>query len=139
MSKVAEEEDVKLEDILSSIRGIIDDHNQVHIQETDASDGADVAGDEDSVLELTDIASGEEYPRKDKELISTRTKYEVESQIKGFVDHLEKSNHSSKEESLDSTVTQLMRPLVKDWIDNNLPRIVERVVAEEIQKIIPKK
>lgn len=139
MSKVAEEEDIKLEDILNSIRGIIDDHSQAPIQETDASDGSDVAGTEDSVLELTDIAFGEEYSRNDKELISTRTKYEVESQIKKFVDHLEKSNYSSKEESLDSAVTQLMRPLVKDWLDDNLPRVVERVVAEEIQKIIPKK
>ena len=27
----------------------------------------------------------------------------------------------------------------KDWLDNNLPKIVENIVSNEIKKIIPKK
>ena len=33
----------------------------------------------------------------------------------------------------------LMRPLVKEWLDSNLPRIVEKVVSEEIRKMVPKR
>ena len=41
-------------------------------------------------------------------------------------------------QSADSMVNVLMRPLVKEWLDNNLPRIVEKVVNDEIRKMIPK-
>jgi cell pole-organizing protein PopZ len=28
--------------------------------------------------------------------------------------------------------------MLKDWIDNNLPRLVEKIVAEELKKLIQK-
>ena len=27
----------------------------------------------------------------------------------------------------------------KEWLDNNLPKLVEKVIAEELKKLIPKK
>ena len=41
-------------------------------------------------------------------------------------------------DSMDDKVNKIMRPLIKDWLDNNLPRIVERIVSEEIKRIVPK-
>lgn len=37
--------------------------------------------------------------------------------------------------TLESMVAELLRPILKDWLDKNLPSIVERVVQKEIQKI----
>jgi hypothetical protein len=32
-------------------------------------------------------------------------------------------------------VRELLRPLLKSWLDDNLPRIVEAKVAEEVERI----
>lgn len=37
--------------------------------------------------------------------------------------------------TLESMVAELLRPILKDWLDKNLPAIVERIVQKEIQKI----
>jgi uncharacterized protein len=37
--------------------------------------------------------------------------------------------------SLEELVLELMRPMLKDWLDQNLPPIVERVVEQEVKKL----
>lgn len=37
--------------------------------------------------------------------------------------------------TLEDVVRELLRPLLKDWLDANLPRIVEAAVAEEVERI----
>ncbi len=37
--------------------------------------------------------------------------------------------------TLEDVVTALLRPLLKDWLDNNLPGIVEAKVREEVERI----
>lgn len=37
--------------------------------------------------------------------------------------------------TLEDIVTDLLRPLVKDWLDSNLPAIVEEKVEEEVQRV----
>jgi cell pole-organizing protein PopZ len=37
--------------------------------------------------------------------------------------------------SLEGLVTEMLRPMLKVWLDENLPRIVERAVREEIDRI----
>ncbi len=38
--------------------------------------------------------------------------------------------------TLDEMVRDLMRPMLKDWLDKNLPDVVERVVRKEVQKLV---
>ena len=42
---------------------------------------------------------------------------------------------SDANRTLVDVVSELLRPLLKDWLDSNLPRVVERLVAEEIQRV----
>ncbi|MAN73904.1 MAG: pole-organizing protein PopZ [Henriciella sp.] len=46
---------------------------------------------------------------------------------------------SSEEEAnpntLDGLMRELLRPMIKEWLDANLPAIVERKVEEEVQRI----
>jgi uncharacterized protein len=35
----------------------------------------------------------------------------------------------------DSMVRDMLRPMVKEWLDDNLPAMVERLVRDEIQRI----
>lgn len=38
--------------------------------------------------------------------------------------------------TLEEIVRELMRPLLKEWLDKNLPEIVERVVKKEIARVM---
>ena len=40
--------------------------------------------------------------------------------------------------TLEDMVIELMRPLLKDWLDKNLPDVVERLVQKEIDRISKK-
>jgi cell pole-organizing protein PopZ len=45
----------------------------------------------------------------------------------------------SGETSLEGLVRELLRPMLADWLDKNLPAMVERMVAAEIARIAGKK
>jgi len=36
---------------------------------------------------------------------------------------------------LEALVVEALRPLIKDWLDANLPRVVEKMVAKEIARL----
>lgn len=38
-------------------------------------------------------------------------------------------------QTLEHLITEIMRPLLKEWLDNNLPATVERLVKSEIERI----
>ncbi len=38
--------------------------------------------------------------------------------------------------TLEDIVKALMRPLLKDWLDANLPHLVDRIVREEIERVV---
>jgi len=37
--------------------------------------------------------------------------------------------------TLEDMARELMRPLIKSWLDQNLPRIIEKMVQKEIEKV----
>ena len=45
----------------------------------------------------------------------------------------------SGETSLEGLVRELLRPALAEWLDKNLPPLVERMVASEIARIVGKK
>lgn len=45
----------------------------------------------------------------------------------------------SGETSLEGLVADLLKPALREWLDQNLPAMVERMVAAEIAKIVGKK
>jgi uncharacterized protein len=38
--------------------------------------------------------------------------------------------------TLDGLVREMLRPMLKDWLDANLPDLVERIVAREVARVI---
>ncbi len=162
---IQEHGDAKLEDILKSIRGIIDNQSQVHprvdksaeIELLNKIEGHSMADEAEVALELDEIS--EDYSFEDHEdesileltrtlsldaiedessLISDSTKRQTKVEFDRFAKTAQKASYQNKDDSLDGMVNKLMRPLVKEWLDSNLPRIVEKVVAEEIRKMVPK-
>ena len=45
----------------------------------------------------------------------------------------------SGETSLEGLVREMLRPMLAEWLDKNLPPMVERLVATEISRIVGKK
>ena len=130
-----QEGEVKLEDILRSIRGIIDNDNNVFSSEVKKDNKTFLEDEHDNVLELTSILK----ENAESCLVSEDTKYHAKAEINKFNEALKSGEYVERSQSLDIIVNDLMRPLIKDWLDNNLPKIVENIVSDEIKKIIPKK
>ncbi len=42
---------------------------------------------------------------------------------------------SSRQRNFDEMAEEMIRPMLQDWLDNNLPTLVERLVREEIERI----
>ena len=130
-----EQGEAKLEDILKSIRGIIDDHSNTFSSDDSSNITSEV--EEDRVLELTNVFVPE-IANDAGSLISENIKRKTEAEIARFTTKINETSIKDSSTTLDFMVNQLMRPLVKEWLNNNLPRIVEKVVTEEIKRIVPK-
>jgi cell pole-organizing protein PopZ len=37
--------------------------------------------------------------------------------------------------TLDDLVADMLRPMLRDWLDSNLPPLVERLVRQEIERV----
>ena len=97
---------------------------QPAMQEASAMEEA-VGGEEQAAME------GPTQIEEQSRLISTRTDAKVASafaQLEDFV----LSTHSR---TLEDLVSEMLRPLLKEWLDANLPPLVERLVREEIERV----
>ena len=41
--------------------------------------------------------------------------------------------------TIEEIVSDMLKPMLKDWLDENLPSLVERLVAEEIERVSRRK
>lgn len=126
-----------MEDILSSIKKIIaeDDAKAAPAKtrgraERAAASPAEAA--DDSVLELTQNApdAGDESDAivspdaaaASRLALSNLSRLIVKPEVSGS-------------DTLEGLVRELLKPMLKDWLDAHLPAIVERVVAQEVARI----
>jgi len=42
---------------------------------------------------------------------------------------------ANRRKTLDQMAEEMLQPMLQDWLDNNLPQLVERLVREEIERI----
>ncbi|RWB20115.1 MAG: DUF2497 domain-containing protein, partial [Mesorhizobium sp.] len=42
---------------------------------------------------------------------------------------------SRGKKTFDEMAEEMLRPMLQDWLDNNLPTLVERLVREEIERV----
>lgn len=80
-------------------------------------------------------------PRDDNDLISSQTATEALGALSGLIAAKasiaaqEKVAQTNGNTSLEELVQITLRPLLKEWINANLPNMVKAVVEEEIQKL----
>lgn len=59
----------------------------------------------------------------------------TERQVSSAFDDLSFAVRNEQRRSFDEIAQEIMRPLLQDWLDNNLPTLVERLVREEIERV----
>ena len=58
-----------------------------------------------------------------------------EKRVAAAFEDLNSAFLKSKNRSLEDVAESMLRPMLQDWLDNNLPSLVERLVREEIARI----
>jgi cell pole-organizing protein PopZ len=148
--------DPSMEEILASIRKIISD-------EAPPAEVAAAPAPQEDILELTQMIQEDgsvedlkpspapELPPLSRpaplesSLISEPVASTAASKLSSLADTVEIERLSSApmtasfigngHRTLEDMVIELMRPLLKDWLDQNLPTIVERLVQKEVERI----
>ena len=154
--------DSSIEEILESIKKVIARDNREaamverKLRETrgmaerkTASEVMDEAMAEDEILDLgtsaTAFIDGDEpqIAEPDASLTSHDAKESMRQSFAALSMIAGPSNNSDGEEqggsALEGMVREMMRPMLADWLDENLPAIVERLVRDEIDMIAGKK
>lgn len=125
-----------MDEILSSIKRIIadDDRSRPATKRTKS-----VTREEEEVLELTTAAENaisEDRLLDDSKAQNLRHSFSALQTLSepGVAPQIVRSG----ETSLEGLTRELLRPMLKDWLDTHLPPIVEAMVEREITRITKK-
>jgi cell pole-organizing protein PopZ len=140
-----------VEEILQSIKHVIARDNRAGARierNRRATEGVigDEAAEEDDVLELREAAElGSDMAEIDEEpeLVQPETRNSMRESLAALAMLSEPGAAPqivrSGETSLEALTRELLRPALAEWLEKNLPPLVERMVAAEISRIVGKK
>lgn len=133
-----------MDEILSSIKRIIADDERIRPAARRSPKSAPAQDEDDGILELTETAADdgsddqrlEEVLLDDNKAQSLRHSFSALQTLSepGVAPQIVRSG----ETSLEGLTRDLLRPMLKDWLDTNLPPIVEAMVEREITRITKK-
>lgn len=128
-----------MDEILSSIKRIIAEDDRLRPTAKRTAKPATSHDDDEEILELTETAADEEAEDvllDDSKAQSLRHSFSALQTLSepGAAPQIVRSG----ETSLEGLTRDLLRPMLKDWLDNNLPPIVEAMVEREITRITKK-
>ena len=143
-----------MEDILSSIKKIISDDSdktlsvprrtRVDLRTIEVEPKADPIAqspdDDDDIFELNDAMPPVEAEMPEAPMIAAPLMSPVaEAASRSAFDALQsvapKSTAPASGTTIDDLARELLRPMLKEWLDAHLPGIVEGVVAKEVARI----
>jgi cell pole-organizing protein PopZ len=114
-----------MEDVLASIKRIISaDVEAARRMPVEA------AVPEDDVLELGSAPG----PNRDEGMISAQAMEASKAALASLAGL--SIDPKAADNTLDGLVREMLRPMLKHWLDANLPDLVERVVTREVARVI---
>jgi cell pole-organizing protein PopZ len=125
--------DPSMEEILASIKRVIAEDNRVanpaqRVRKAAEEAAAPPASEED-VLELDDPVSEAVGLMSDNAAAASRERLASLSALR------QRAEAPPEPGALEAAVREMLRPMLKDWLDENLPSIVESLVTREIARI----
>jgi uncharacterized protein len=128
-----------MDEILASIKRIIADDDRNRPARKSASKSAAVDAGQNEVLELTDA---DDNAGSGEVLLDTNKAQSLRHSFSALQTLAEPGAAPqivrSGETSLEGLTRDLLRPMLKDWLDTHLPPIVEAMVEREITRITKK-
>lgn len=97
---------------------------------TPAPTSAPVPEPEEDVLELTDLAS----PGEIESIVSPPVETQAAESF-AHLTHLMVQGYGGAENTLESLVRAMLKPMLQAWLDENLPGIVQDAVEREVARI----
>ena len=164
MSEQDTEQEPSIEEILTSIRQIISDDDEEAGDEAPVEAPAEPEPEEE-VVELTDKVDDEPEPEPEPEVVAEpepepepEPEIEVEMQdaapapvsddadsvltntaenaaFDAFSELARKTAVEHGGITLEEIVRSELKPLLRGWLDKNLPNIIERLVQEELERV----
>ena len=133
-----------MEEILSSIKRIIAEDRSMPLKKPSAARSAD----DEAVLELTEalkqetaVESHEDAAAEADRLIDDRKLAAMRESLTALAT-MERVDRQQPEgaapaqgKTVEALVAEMLRPMLKEWLDENLPALVEEMVAKEIRRI----
>lgn len=80
-------------------------------------------------------APSEPRPVRDAAPRSSMLSEKAGRQVAAAFGELSEAFAESRKKSFDDMAEQMLRPMLQEWLDNNLPTLVERLVREEIERV----
>ncbi|QZZ37256.1 PopZ family protein [Nitratireductor kimnyeongensis] len=102
------------------------------VQSTPTSSG--IADREESGARQNEARSPASSERTDETKQGILSEYTGRKVAAAFGE-LNEAFEASRRRNFDQMAEDMLRPMLQDWLDNNLPTIVERLVREEIERI----
>jgi cell pole-organizing protein PopZ len=141
---MAQQGEPSVEDILASIKKVIarDSREPAELPrriEREAIESEESDDDQDAILDLAEEAElVEEAP-----LVTEQARLSMRESLAALSVMAQPGASPqivrSGETSLEGMVRDLLRPALSEWLDKNLPPLVEQMVAAEIARIVGKK
>jgi cell pole-organizing protein PopZ len=123
-----------MEDILASIKRVIAEDGRASARPARGSRPAEAPRPaEEDVLELSDPVTEAGGLISSDAAEASRQSLAVLSALKERTDTLPQGDGP-----LEAVVREMLKPLLKDWLDRHLPEIVEELVTREIARITGK-
>lgn len=126
-----------MEEILASIRRIITEEGETPAEGTLKVPEPAVPADEPMAPETPDVLELTQplpEPGLRTPLVSDATAA-VTSQSLAALSTLTVRNYEGADNTLEGLVRELLKPMLREWLDANLPELVERIVSREIERI----
>lgn len=147
-----------MEDILASIKKIIADDSdrklapprragarEINLDEYDSRPQAEPDVQDDDVLDLTESRIAPEpvqpepvraapAPAGEPDILS-QAAVEASRSALSSLSRLVVKPEEPGNNTLEGLVRDMLKPMLKDWLDAHLPEVVERVVAKEVARI----
>jgi len=136
-----------MEDILSSIKRIIAEEGEGNltprarkpVKPASLPVAAVDAADHDEILELSDPVptpkSSQSAAARQRETILSQQTAEASRGALEALSRLVVKPETAGSDTLEGLVREMLRPMLREWLDANLPEMVEQLVAREISRI----
>ncbi|MER8866976.1 PopZ family protein [Mesorhizobium sp. M0751] len=104
--------------------------SEIGLEPSESSPGPSKIGPEPSKIGLARPAASEAPPARPA-ILSEHTG----RQVAAAFGELSDAFASRSKKTFDEMAEEMLRPMLQDWLDNNLPTLVERLVREEIERV----